>query len=142
MTTKRDAVVFLFHRNGKILVEERPAAFLNNKKAIFIPSGRVEKSDADFESAMKREVAEEFDGKITINEFSYLASHYSKDVNLNFHCFLISKWDGEFPDYTIEDGRDFGRLFWITLSEYPKYMKFPSSTHFCKKLIELTKQKD
>ena len=136
----KEAVVFLFYKDGKILVEERPVKFLNNAMAVLIPGGVVEKNDGTgmqgLENALMREVGEEFAGKIKIEKYEYLGPHSSGDIKLNFHCFLITKWGGDMPDHTVENGKKFSRLFWIRLADHKKYNKFRSSIYFCERLIE------
>ncbi|MCX6818960.1 MAG: NUDIX hydrolase [Candidatus Aenigmarchaeota archaeon] len=130
-----EAVVFVFYKDGKILVEKRSK---KGEQDVFIPSGGVEQEDAKsgdyLVNALKREISEELQGKIEIIEYKYLTSCRADAIKINFHAFVITKWKGSVPDFTVEDGKRFADLFWISLSEYEKYLKFPSAVHLCEEL--------
>lgn len=70
-----EAVVFVFYdqKTKKLLVEKRPNG------DIFFPSGKIEKKDHDYKEdyktvALKREVKEEFAGKVSFDYYQYLGS--------------------------------------------------------------------
>ena len=130
-----EAVVFLFFKGGKILVEIRPKG---KGKEVFIPNGAVEQEDSEngdyLIKAMNREVEEEFQGNVTITKYEYLTSYKVNEIKINFHAFLVTEWKGNVPDFTVENGEKFADLKWINLSDYRKHLELPSAVHICQQL--------
>jgi len=146
MKSQRDgyieAAVFLFYRNGSILIEHRPGP---EGKETFIPNGTVEDKDKGTREdyrivAMKREALEEMNAKIT--EFEYLTEYKVEEPRIWFYCYMVTGWEGEIPHYTIEKGKKFADLEWINLKEYKKYFHFQSALHMCEKLIDYLKERE
>ena len=137
-----EASVFLFYRNGSILIEHRPGS---EGKETFIPNGTIEDKDKGIEEdyrivAMKREALEEMNVKVT--EFEYLTEYKVEEPRIWFYCYVITGWKGEIPHYTIEEGKKFADLEWINLKEYKDYFHFQSALFMCEKLIEYLKEKE
>jgi 8-oxo-dGTP pyrophosphatase MutT (NUDIX family) len=137
----REGVIFLFYRKGDILIEHRPT---EEGKEVFIPNGSIEEKDhnqgIDYRIvAMHREIEEEFDGKIKAKEFRKLSEFKVPKVKLHFYTYLITKWEGQFPEYTVEEGEKFSDLEWVSLKDYGKYLKFESAIDACKKLQKYLK---
>lgn len=131
------AVVFMFFENGRILIEHRPRKIEKS----FIPSGGVEKKDMEhgdyLAAAMKREANEELG--VLPTEYHYIGDFKIKNpygTRLWFHCFLITSWEGEIPDHTIENGEKHSDVEWIELKEHKKHMTLLSADVFCRNAIE------
>ncbi len=132
-----EAVVFIFYKDGKILAEIRPKG---SGTEVFIPNGAVEQKDAENDdyliNAMKREISEEFQNKVTATKYEYLTSYKVDEIKTNFHAFLVTDWKGDLPAFTVEDGKKFADLKWIRLSDYMKHFKLSSAIHICERLEE------
>lgn len=132
----RDVVVFLFYRNGEVLVENRPDG------RVFLPGGTVEKKDFNkpgsyLMNALYREVNEEFSGRVRIKRCGYYATRKSKNEKINFHAFAITDWEGRMPEYTIEDGKRFSKLEWVELDSYADHLTAEHSRKMCEKLKDM-----
>ena len=130
-----EGVVFLFYRDGRILIEHRPT---ESGKETFIPNGTIEEKDKGKKEdyrivAMKREAFEEMQVRIT--EFEYLADCKVEKVKLWFYCYVVTGWEGIIPQYTVEEGKKFADLEWILLTDYRKYFEFESAFEICESLI-------
>lgn len=134
-----EAVLFLFYKDGKILVEHRPKG---NSKEIFIPNGRIDTKDIvvgnDYKLvAMNREVSEEFSNKVKIKKFLPLGEFKVEEIKILFFGYLITEWTGEHPEYTVEDGEKFADLEWIKIEKYEDSLKFPSAKFFVKEAMKI-----
>jgi hypothetical protein len=115
---KREGVIFAFYDDKlkSILLEIRD----KEKQDIFFTNGSVEEKDKngvinDYKkNALFREIAEEFSEKIEVgkDDVHFINSLYVKEINVIFYIYLISKWHGDFPKYTIEDKEEFAELIW------------------------------
>ena len=113
---KRDlkkVAVFIFIKDGKVLVEKRlkDEVEILNGEYIF-PGGGIN-SEEDLETALKREVMEELG--IILYKFQNLAQDLeiigaNKDVSL--HPFLIEEWENEIPEKILDEDDP---LFWVDL---------------------------
>ena len=132
-----EAVVFAFYKDGKVLIENRP----NNPdhtgpKTNFFPSGKIDNEDHDHDEdykivALKREVSEEFEDKISFADCTYLGELEAAPVNIHFYIYLITEFQGEFPEYTIEDGKKFATLFWIDMKDQKEYFIHDTAFQIC-----------
>lgn len=126
----REGVIFVFFDNGKINIEYRPSE--NGKEEIFFTNGSIEDKDHGSEEdyrviALKREVNEEFDGKVEISEYNYLGEIKVNAINVIFYVYVINSWKGELPDYTIEDGEKFSRVEWVDLDKVDNVFEYDSA---------------
>lgn len=126
----REGVIFVFLDNGKINIEYRPSE--NGKEEIFFTNGSIEDKDHDKEEdygviALKREVNEEFDGKVEFSEYNYLGEVKVKAINVIFYVYVINSWKGELPDYTIEEGEKFSRVEWVDLDKVDDVFEYDSA---------------
>lgn len=136
-----EAVLFLFYKNGKILIEHRPKG---NTKEIFIPNGRIDKKDIskneDYRiKAMKREIREELGKHITIKNYLYLGEFFVEIRKIKFYGYLVLDWKGKIPLFTIENNKKHADLEWIPIRSYKKYLNFESASFFVEKAKRLIK---
>lgn len=125
-----EAVMFVFKRGDEILIEHR---YDKTPPEPYIPNGSIEMKDREVagsngdyrDVALKREIGEEFDGKITPLEYQPLSEFTVKERNSIFYIYLVSKWLGKFENYSYEDGKVAAKLEWVkearakTLFIYP-----------------------
>ncbi|MDD5177859.1 MAG: hypothetical protein PHT54_01080 [Candidatus Nanoarchaeia archaeon] len=133
-----EAVLFLFVKGRKILIEHRPN---RDSEEIFIPNGRIDSKDTkncrDYSyEAMRREISEEFSNKVIIKKYASLGQFIVENLKIRFYGFLITEWLGDLPDYTIENGKRFARLEWIQIHEYKERLKLPSAIFFIEQAIK------
>lgn len=135
----REGVVFLFVDDSeRVLIETRPDSKGEYKESFF-PNGSVEVRDkleggnAYQETAMLREVTEEFAGQVTPIAFQKLGSVEAKEICVVFDVFLIKQWAGRFPDWSVEDGKPFGKLTWMPLNSVCERVPYDSA----KQIIEM-----
>ncbi len=133
-----EAVLFLFVKDGKMLVELRPK---KDHIETFIPNGRIDTEDFNKDEdykivAMKREISEEFSNQVKISNYIPLGIFKVEQLKFKFFGYLITRWDGEVPDYTIEGGEKFADLKWIPLKEHKEHLKLPSALFFVEEAIK------
>lgn len=137
-----EGVVFAFFDGKNILIEHRPnETIVGGEKEIFFTNGSIEMKDHDKEenyiiTALKREINEEFDGKVIPIEFHFLGELEVPEINALFYVYLISKWEGSMPAYTIEEGKKFADLEWVNLQDRSNYFKYESAFTICKMIDE------
>jgi len=134
-----EAVLFLFYKDGKILVEHRPKG---NSIEIFIPNGRIDtkdiQKDKDYKLvAMNREVYEEFSNKVKIKKFLPLGEFKVEEIKILFFGYLITEWTGVHPEYTVEDDEKFADLEWVSIEKYEEVLKLPSARFFVKEAMKI-----
>jgi len=122
---RTEAVMWIFYRDSKVVIEKRPASEQGDSECV--PCGHIDlnRDKGDYiESAFLREVSEEFQGVKPTN-YSFLKTvdfdEPNKDGgidNLRLHYFLVTKWDGEVPEHTIEEGKIHSDLVWYPISKY------------------------
>jgi 8-oxo-dGTP pyrophosphatase MutT (NUDIX family) len=134
----KEGVIFLFYDDGSILLEHRP---IDDGTETFIPNGTIEERDKLSDNhddyvvaALHREVDEELSGKVTVNSIDKLCEYQVEEPALWFYSYLVTDWDGEFPDHTVEDGEQYAELEWVPLDEYEAHLAFPSALETCKEL--------
>lgn len=139
----REGVVFVFLKDmDQILVEHRPLDEENYET--FFTSGSIEtkdyKSNIDYRiMALKREINEEFQKKIKIKEYKYLNEIKVDEINVIFYVYLITEWEGNMPNFTIEEGKKHADLQWVKLEEKEKIFRFQSAFIICKRIEEYLK---
>lgn len=133
-----EGAIFLFYDDGDILIEHRPTG---SGTETFIPNGTVEDRDKTsgyhddyIVAALLREVDEEFQGQVTVTEFDKLCEYKVEDPAIWFHAYVVTEWEGEVPEYTVEDGGRYADLEWVPLDAYDDYLEFPSAVATCKQL--------
>ncbi len=114
-----EAVVFLFIKQKKVLLEFRP---FGQKEEMHIPGGGIEHFDKAVDEkyaqiAMKREVEEELGNQINILEYHYAGNTIRSETGSRYFTFLITKWDGEVPSHIKEEGEPDSRLEWIDIDQ-------------------------
>ncbi len=121
MNTEREgygeAVVFLFYKDGEILIEHRPDG------DTFLPNGGVEEEDKEGDedyriTALKREVREELG--VEIHDFNYLTELKVDEINVWFYVYMITEWEGEIPEETTTDWEQPAELEWIDMDDVDK----------------------
>jgi hypothetical protein len=130
----REGVIFCFYKDGKINIEHRPLG--NGKEDVFFTNGTIEVKDREVDGdyrlvALKREIDEEFDGKIKIKKFEYLGEAKAEAINILFYVYLITSWEGEMPDYTVEEGKKFSRVEWADLGKAEAIFEYESAEEIC-----------
>ncbi len=131
----KEGVIFLFYQEGKILIEYRPTE--DGGTETFIPNGTIEETDKAADdrdyvlTALHREVAEEFAGAVTVTDLDYLCEHKVEDPPLWFQAYVVTGWEGDLPDHTVEDGEQYAELEWVPLAEYEKHLSFSSARATC-----------
>ncbi|WP_066498907.1 hypothetical protein [Abyssisolibacter fermentans] len=134
----REGVVFVFLKsNNMVLIENRHVE--DNKHEVFFTSGSIEdkdyKSKSDYKiTAMLREVGEEFENNVNVKKYVYLDEMKVDEINVIFYIYLITEWDGNMPEYTVEREKKFADLKWIYLNEKEKYFKFESAFKICSRI--------
>jgi len=126
----REGVIFVFYKDGQILVEHRPTK--TQKKETFFLNGSIELKDKvqnkDYRiEALLREINEELQGKVTATKYEYLGEVAVEGIGVLFYVYIILEWEGSIPEYTVEDNKKFADLQWIKLSEKEKYFEFDSA---------------
>ena len=132
----REGVIFLFIDGAsQCLLETR---FSNTgEKSTFFTNGSVEESDVQecnnyLEYSMKREVHEEFLGRITPNNYQSLGRCIAEAINVVFEVFVITAWEGNFPSHTWEDGERFGELSTAPLELVEDYSPYKTTKQIIK----------
>lgn len=139
-----EAVLFLFYKDGKILIEYRPKG---EEKEIFIPNGRIDTMDLthaeDYKhAALKREIFEEFSGSVIVKKFVPLGSFIVEEIKIKFFGYLVEEWRGEVPEFTVEEGAKFADLKWIKIADYEQYLAFRSAKYFVKTALKIISEKE
>lgn len=135
-----EAAMFLFYDDGELLIEHRPS---DDGTVTFIPNGSVEESDRTsarhddhIVAGMLREIDEELQGRVTVEEYEKLCEVKVDELSLWFHAFVVTDWRGDVPEYTVEDGERFADLEWIPLAEYDRHLSFHSAVTACERLLD------
>lgn len=94
---EKKSVIFVIHKDGKILLEDRTCPGRTYYGYRIIPGGKFEaEKDADYEDAVRREVLEECG--IDILEMVRLDKFLSVSVSNHLYeieAYLITKYEGE-----------------------------------------------
>ena len=110
---KFDVVAAIIIKNGKYFIAQR-----NRNKHMGLswefPGGKVEKGET-FEIALKREIKEELNINITINNKLSEENYKDEKINVKLHYFLCSHTSGEIYLNEHEDSA------WITKNEFKNY---------------------
>lgn len=129
-----EAVMFVFKRGKEILIEHR---YDKVPPEPYIPNGSIEMKDRRKagptgnyrEVALRREIDEEFDGKITPTEYKPISEFTVEERNSIFYIYLISKWLGEFGEYSYEDGEIAAKLEWANEERAKSLFIYPLLFH-------------
>ena len=122
---RTESVMWILYQDNKILVEDRPKYEQGESRCI--PCGHIDLNrDKDIEGAFLRESQEEFEsGNFKAVEYEFLTSIDFDEINkqggidkLTLHYFVVTKWDGEIPEYTMEHNKKHADLVWLPISEY------------------------
>lgn len=114
MKKLKKVAVFIFIKEGKVLVEKR----LKDKVTILegeyiFPGGGFEESDLDIKNALLREIKEEL-GVIPTKFFPLHEDleiiGANKDVSL--HSFIVEEWENEIPEKILDEQDP---LFWVDI---------------------------
>jgi 8-oxo-dGTP pyrophosphatase MutT (NUDIX family) len=141
----REGVIFLFYKDGRILIEHRPKE--DGGIETFIPNGSIEDKDHGQELdyklvALHREVYEEFQGKVKVNNCKKISEYKVDEIKIIFYTYVVDDWDGEIPEYTIEDGEKFADLELVRLDDFRNYLKLDSAVDACLALKNYLVNKD
>ena len=132
-----EAVVFVFYKDGKFLIENRPGnPDHSGPNVYFFPSGKIDKKDHDFDEdyrivALKREVSEELDHAISFTDYHYLGELEAEPINIHFYVYLITDFQGSMPAYALEEGEKFATLSWIDPADREKYFIHDTAFQIC-----------
>ncbi|MBT3393923.1 MAG: hypothetical protein HN411_02285 [Waddliaceae bacterium] len=113
---RMEAVVFVFYKDGKVLIENRPdGPDHSGPKTNFFPSGKIDKKDHDSCEdyrivALKREVSEEFENKITFSDHQYLGELDADPVNIHFYVYLITDFKPMIATYIFFSAIELGKM--------------------------------
>lgn len=136
----KEGVIFLFYDGESILIEHRPA---DDGTVTFIPNGTIEEKDKNSEyhenyvlAALHREVHEEFAGAVQVDSLDKLCEYKVEEPAIWFYSYVVTRWSGEVPEYTVEDSERYADLEWVPLSEYEEYLDLPSAVETCEALKE------
>jgi len=110
---KFDVVAAIIIKNGKYFIAQR-----NKHKHMGLswefPGGKVENGET-FENALKREIKEELNINIAINNKLGEENYKDEKINVKLHYFLCSHTSGEIYLNEHEDSA------WITKNEFKNY---------------------
>lgn len=131
----REGVLFLFGRNGKVLIEDRGQGF---DKEAFFPNGSIEIKDKESEpyilTALFREIKEEFAGKINVKNIVDLGELKVDEISVIFYIYCITDWDGEFPEFIKEEGEPDSRLGMFSVEEARQMVNYDSALEILKRV--------
>jgi 8-oxo-dGTP pyrophosphatase MutT (NUDIX family) len=129
-----EAVMWIVYKEGKVVIEKRPAH--PTKATVCLPAGHidlnVDKGDDYISSAFLRESQEEFSaGKFKPLKWEYLKAIDFEETErdgsvtkLRLHYFLVTEWEGDVPEHTVEHNGKFAKLEWFPIE---KYAELPQS---------------
>lgn len=114
-------VVIIFLKGNKIVVEQRLTES-GKFDLMLLPGGGIEEFDRteaeDYRvTAMKREIKEELGEHITVKGYTFLTTAESSEQLRMFHCYIVHDWDGEIPEYGLEDGKTNAKLEWMDIED-------------------------
>jgi 8-oxo-dGTP pyrophosphatase MutT (NUDIX family) len=120
-------VIFLFYKEGKILVEDRPESDATYSNLTIIPGGKIKFREGELaEKALDREVEEEFGKGVKITEKFDLGEFcdFTKKGNLQRpRAFLITEFKGKIVNCEPEKGRH----RWISINDYDRELPLAAS---------------
>lgn len=123
-----EAVLFCFYKDGKILLEDRGKGF--NVEA-FYPNGGIEIKDKFNDNyiinALHREIKEEFNNQININNHIYCGDVVVTDINAIFYVYLITDWTGVFPESIKEPGEKDSLISFFNIDEAKELFNYESA---------------
>jgi 8-oxo-dGTP pyrophosphatase MutT (NUDIX family) len=123
-----EAVMWVVYRDDKIVIEKRPEH--PTKATTCIPAGHIDINkdvgDDYIEAAFLRETQEEFAaGGFKPTKWEYLKAIDFEETErdgsvtkLKLHYFLVTEWEGEVPEHTVEHKGKHADLVWLPVSSY------------------------
>lgn len=114
-------VFFLFYKDGQVLIEHRLATSEEPDK-LFLPCGGIQDQDRNDEDdyrvvAMKREISEELGEQLKVNNYEFLTTVEKAETMALYHSYVIKDWEGDLPEYGLEEGEKNAKLYWKPLDE-------------------------
>ncbi|NQU78957.1 NUDIX domain-containing protein [Candidatus Woesearchaeota archaeon] len=123
-----EAVMWIVYKDGAVVIEKRPAH--PTKATTCLPAGHVDlnrdKGEDYIEAAFIRESSEEFaEGKFKPTSWKYLKAidfeeteRDGRVTKLKLHYFVVTEWEGDVPEYTVEHNGKHADLEWFSISRY------------------------
>jgi hypothetical protein len=104
-----------------IVIEHRLATSEEPDK-LFLPCGGIQDADRGNEEdyrivAMKREIGEELGDQIKLKSFEFLTTVEKAETITLYHSYFITDWEGEIPEYSLEEGEKNAKLLWKPIDE-------------------------
>jgi 8-oxo-dGTP pyrophosphatase MutT (NUDIX family) len=125
---RTEAVMWIVYKDGKVVIEKRPPH--PTKATVCLPAGHVDLNvdtgDDYIEAAFLRESQEEF----SLGGFKPLKWDFLKTVDfeekerdgsmtkLRLHYFVVTSWEGEVPEHTVEHKGKHAELEWFPIDRY------------------------
>ncbi|MBU1143199.1 MAG: hypothetical protein KKH92_06060 [Firmicutes bacterium] len=137
-----EGVVFCFYKDNKVLLEDRGKGF--NVEAFF-PNGTIEikdknSSDDYIVNALFREVSEEFKNRINILDKAFLGELIVPEINVLFYIFVITDWEGDFPDEIQEIGEPDSKISFFSIDEARTLFKYQSAFEMLDRVLNYIKR--
>jgi len=130
-------VIFLFYKNGTILVEDRPESDMAYSGLTIIPGGKIKFREGEVaEEALIREVKEEFSDEIKITKKFDLGEFYDFTRKGNLQkpkAYLITEFKGDILNCEQEKGRH----RWISINDYDRELPLASSKLVVERALNL-----
>ncbi len=115
-------VLVIFLKDNKIVVEHRLTES-GEFDLLLLPGGGIEEHDRtdaqeDYRvNALKREIKEELGEHIRVNNYTFLTTAESAEMLRMFHCYIVHDWEGDIPEYGLEEGKTNAKLTWMDIEE-------------------------
>ena len=135
-------VVFLFVRNGKLLIEDRPEEDEDFGSMPFIPGGKIRfRQGESAEEALIREVKEEMGRKVEVGEVIDLGDYYliSKRGKMQHpRAFLVKDFKGD-PQNVVPYK---GVHRWIKIEDYDKELPLAASKLVVERALKVLSEEE
>ena len=123
----RVVAAIIENEQGRILItQRRPQAFMPLKWEF--PGGKVEAEESD-EEALQRELKEELDLEVVVEDKFMSLIHAYPDFDIDFHVYRCRITGGELRCLAVHDFR------WVELSDLERYDFPPADQPTVKQLI-------
>lgn len=127
---KIEVVAAIIKKDDKFLITQK--GYGEYKDYYEFPGGKIEKDETNIE-ALKREIFEELEAKINVDEFLLTVEYDYKDFHLTMHTYICSLKDDHIKMKEHEDMR------FINIEEIDKYVFLPADEIIINKLKETLK---
>lgn len=127
---KIEVVAAIIKKDDKFLITQR--GYGEYKDYYEFPGGKIEKDETNIE-ALKREIFEELEATINVDEFLLTVEYDYKDFHLTMHTYICSLIDDHIKMKEHEDMR------FINIEEIDKYVFLPADEIIINKLKETLK---